>query len=200
MKVERWMSEVYTRLLTTDRVVDALHKLREKSSSYAIVVDDENKFHGFLHRSSIQDVDMEKPIEEYVAFPDFYIFKDSTIEEAALMFLDSKEDHLAVVNQDLQVEGIITLQEILEAFVELSAMDESGTRIVLELADKPGELKRIIDVMANNKVNILSILTVKDESSRTVSIKVSNNDVDSIAGLLEMYEIPYVSITEEEGF
>jgi len=82
----------------------------------------------------------------------------------------------------------------------MAAMDEHGVRINLTLPDKPGELKKIIDVLANNKINILSILTIKDGDSRLVSIKVDSKDAESVASILEIYEIPYESIVEEEGF
>ncbi|MBO8160345.1 MAG: CBS domain-containing protein [Thermosipho sp. (in: Bacteria)] len=200
MNVKKWIITHYPTIKITDTVGDALRKMREYACDYCIVLDEDEKFEGVLYKSSIRDSELDEPVDNYVTFPDFYVVEDSNVEEAALMLIENRDQILPVVNNNAEVVGVLTVQEVLEAFTELSAMDEPGTRIILELPDKPGELKRVIDVLANNKMNILSILTLKDEVKRQVSIKVQCEDPEIIANLLEIYEINYISIIEEEGF
>jgi len=174
--------------------------MRKYACDYCIVVDEDGKFEGLLHKSIIKEVEMDEKVADHVVFPDFYVVEDSTIEEAAMMLIENKETILPVVNSNSEVIGVLTIQEVLEAMTEIAAMDEPGIRINLTLPDRPGELKKVIDVLASNKINILSILTLKDNNNRLVSIKVDSRDAESVAGILEVYEISYESIVEEEGF
>jgi len=200
MKAVRWVNTFFPKVKNTQSISDALHEMRKYSCDYCIVVDEDGKFDGLIHKSVIKEVEMDEQVGKYVIFPDFYIVEDSTIEESAMMLIENKETVLPVVNSNSEVIGVLTIQEALEAMTEMSAMDEHGIRINLTLQDKPGELKKVIDVLANNRINILSILTLKDDNNRLVSIKVDSKDAESVASILEVYEIPYESIVEEEGF
>ncbi|MBO8139707.1 MAG: CBS domain-containing protein [Thermosipho sp. (in: Bacteria)] len=200
MNVKKWVISHFPTIRKSQTVGEALRKMREYACDYCIVLDENDKFEGVLYKSSIRESELDALVDEYVTFPDFYVVEDSNVEEAALMLIENRDQILPVVNNNAEVIGVLTVQEVLEAFTELSAMDEPGTRIILELPDKPGELKRVIDVLANNKMNILSILTLKDDGKRQVSIKVQCEDPETIANLLEIYEINYISIIEEEGF
>jgi acetoin utilization protein AcuB len=200
MNVKKWVISHFPTIKKDQTVGEALRKMREYACDYCIVLDENDKFEGVLYKTSIRESELDEIVDEYVTFPDFYVVEDSNVEEAALMLIENRDQILPVVNNNAEVIGILTVQEVLEAFTELSAMDEPGTRIILELPDKPGELKRVIDVLANNKMNILSILTLKDDGQRQVSIKVQCEDPETIANLLEIYKINYISIIEEEGF
>lgn len=200
MKATRWINTFFPKVGVNQIISDALHEMRKYATDYCVVVDDDGKFEGIVHKSAVKEVSMDERIGDHVVFPDFYVVEDSTIEEAAMMLIENKETILPVVNSNGEVIGVLTIQEVLEAMTELAAMDEPGIRINLALPDRPGELKKVIDVLANNKINILSILTLKDDGSRLVSIKVDSRDAESVAAILELYEIAYESIVEEEGF
>ncbi len=200
MKASRWVSTFFPLVKSNDTVMTALHEMRKYMTDYCIVVDEDNKFDGIIHRNTIKEADLEDKIEDYVVFPDFYVLEDSTIEEAAMMLIENNEKILPVVNSNAEVVGVLSTQEVLEAMTEMSAMDEPGVRVNLVLPDKPGELKKVIDVLANNKLNILSILTIKNGDSRQVSIKLDSKDAESIANILELYDIKYETLVEEEGF
>lgn len=200
MKALRWVNTFFPKVKSSSLISDALHEMRKYACDYCIVVDEDGKFEGLLHKSIIKEVEMDEKVADHVVFPDFYVVEDSTIEEAAMMLIENKETILPVVNSNSEVIGVLTIQEVLEAMTEIAAMDEPGIRINLTLPDRPGELKKVIDVLASNKINILSILTLKDNDNRLVSIKVDSRDAESVAGILEVYEISYESIVEEEGF
>jgi len=80
-------------------------------------------------------------------------------------------------------------------------MDEPGSKISLLLPDVPGSLKKVVNVLADNNMNILSVITIKEgENKRRVVIKVDSKNAEDVAKILEMYEIPYDYVVEEEGF
>lgn len=200
MFAKNWMNTDFPQVRVSATVQEVLSTMRKYRVDYCVVTDEENKFEGLVYKSSLANLQFDNNIGDYVIFPDFYVFEDSYIEEAALTFRESQEACLAVVDNNLTVKGVITLTEILEAFVAITAMDEPGSRILLKLEDKPGQLKNIFDVLAQNKMNVLAVNTVKEDNYRRVSIKVDILDPQEVAKVLDVYSIKYDKIAKEEGF
>ncbi|WP_041081100.1 CBS domain-containing protein [Thermotoga profunda] len=200
MFARNWINTDFPQAKVSATVQEVLSTMRKYRVDYCIVTDEENKFEGLVYKNSLANLQLDSTIGDYVIFPDFYVFEDSYIEEAALTFRESQEACLAVVDSNLVVKGVITLTEILEAFVAITAMDEPGSRILLKLEDKPGQLKRVFDVLAQNKMNVLAVNTVKEDNYRRVSIKVDVLDPEEVAKVLEIYDIKYDKIAKEEGF
>lgn len=200
MFARNWMNTDFPKVSVSATVQEVLSVMRKYRVDYCVVTDEENKFEGLIYKNSLANLQFDSTVGDYVIFPDFYVFEDSYIEEAALTFRESQEACLAVVDNDLTVKGVITLTEILEAFVAITAMDEPGSRILLKLEDKPGQLKNIFDVLAQNKMNVLAVNTVKDNTYRRVSIKVDILDPEEVAKVLNVYGIKYDKIAKEEGF
>lgn len=200
MFAKNWMNTDFPQVRVSANVQEVLAMMRKYRVDYCVVTDEENKFEGLVYKNTLANLQFDSTIGDYVIFPDFYVFEDSYIEEAALTFRESQEACLAVVDNDLIVKGVITLTEILEAFVAVTAMDEAGSRILLRLEDKPGQLKRVFDVLAQNKMNVLAVNTVKDDGYRRVSIKVDTKETEEVAKVLQAYDINYDKIAKEEGF
>jgi acetoin utilization protein AcuB len=198
--VKHWMNTDFPLISVKATVHEALNQMRKYRTDYCVTVDEEGKFTGFVYKNSIANVDFESKVEDYVVFPDFFTYEDSYIEEAALTFRESQERCLAVVDLDMKVKGVITLTEVLEAFVAITAMDEPGIRILLLLQDKPGELKKVLDVFALNNINVLAVNTIKRDGSRSVSIKLDANEPKQIERLLKEHGIQFLKIVKEEGF
>lgn len=200
MFVKHWMNTDFPLISVKATVHEALNQMRKYRTDYCVTVDEEGKFTGFVYKNSIANADFESKVEDYVVFPDFFTYEDSYIEEAALTFRESQERCLAVVDLDMKVKGVITLTEVLEAFVAITAMDEPGIRILLLLQDKPGELKKVLDVFALNNINVLAVNTIKRDGSRSVSIKLDANEPKQIERLLKEHGIQFLKIVKEEGF
>ena len=200
MFVKHWMNTDFPLISVKATVHEALNQMRKYRTDYCVTVDEEGKFTGFVYKNSIANVNFESKVEDYVVFPDFFTYEDSYIEEAALTFRESQERCLAVVDLDMKVKGVITLTEVLEAFVAITAMDEPGIRILLLLQDKPGELKKVLDVFALNNINVLAVNTIKRDGSRSVSIKLDANEPKQIERLLKEHGIQFLKIVKEEGF
>jgi acetoin utilization protein AcuB len=87
---------------------------------------------------------------------------DVPIEEAALIMQRHRIGGLPVVEGE-KVVGIITESDIFEVFVETLGIKEGGTRITLELPQKPGALHEVTGVIKEYGINILSLATFYEE-------------------------------------
>lgn len=200
MRVEYWMTKSAPTIEKGATISEALKVMEDNGLGELAVVDENDRFVGLLNRKDIIELDGEEKAEDHVVLPQFYVHQGDTIESVFLAFMETSEDFVPVVDEDLKVVGMVTLQDVLESMIEITAMDEPGCRISLMLPDIPGELKKIVDTLADNKINILSILTHREDGRRRIVLRVDATNAEDVKKVLEVYGIEYDSIIEEEGF
>ena len=79
------------------------------------------------------------------------------VEEAARLLYQHKIGCLPVVRGGDQLTGIVTDGDILFCFVEMMGMLERGSVLRVEIPDTPGSLVKVLDVVSDHKINIISI-------------------------------------------
>jgi acetoin utilization protein AcuB len=201
MRVMNWITKSAPVLKKGSTIEDALKVMNTYGFSEIIITDDDGHFSGIVSKKDIFNKPKDKIVEECIVLPEFYVHPQDSIETALLAFMEHHGDFVPVVDEDLKVVGMITLQDILESMMEITAMDEPGTKVMVNLPDVPGALKRIIDALAENRMNILSLLTYRrEDGKRSIVIKVDIKDAEAVAGILRDYGIEYEEVIEEEGF
>lgn len=99
------------------------------------------------------------------------------IERAALLMRKHKVGGLPVVEGN-QLAGIITESDIFEVLLKLLGVHQKGTRLTLELEDRPGALAEALDILRKHEVNVRSIVTC-DECRMTPDTGVFVIKIDS---------------------
>ena len=104
---------------------------------------------------------------------------DETIEQAALLMRKHKVGGLPVLEKGKLV-GIITESDIFGVLVEVMGIGRDGTRLTVELEDRPGALAEALDVVKSYEVNVLSVVTCDkcphEEDHVLVVIRVDHYD------------------------
>jgi len=120
------------------------------------------------------------------------ITSDTIIEEAAQLMHDHKIGCLPVV-EDKKLAGLITETDVLALLVDLFGLKMKGTRLTVAIADQPGQMHGILDVIKNHNVNIISIVspTFKVTGKRVAAIRIQTHEYEGIVMELEQrgYEI-----------
>lgn len=88
---------------------------------------------------------------------------DAPIEEAALIMRDNRISALPVIENG-EVVGIITESDIFKAFIEMLGDGKKGLRYTLRIKNTPGEIARIVNLIAEKGINIMSMATFPAES------------------------------------
>jgi len=88
---------------------------------------------------------------------------DAPIEEAALIMKNNKVSALPVI-EDGKVVGIITESDIFRAFIEMLGEGKRGLRYMLRIKNTPGEIAKVVNLMAEKGINIMSMATFLAES------------------------------------
>jgi len=107
--------------------------------------------------------------------------EDTPIEEAARIMADNKIGGLPVM-RDGHVVGIITETDLFKIFLEFMGAREKGVRVTALIDDKPGQLARITNTIAELGGNFIAFgqFTGEDPSNRLVTFKVSGVKKDEI--------------------
>ncbi len=114
-----------------------------------------------------------------------FISPDAYLEEAALMMRDNEIGAIPVV-EDGKLLGIITESDIFDAFIELMGLREPGTRLELELEDKPGMLVRVSEIVWKNGGDISHLAVFHEKRGRaTLVLQLRTTNAEDIVKALK---------------
>ena len=72
---------------------------------------------------------------------------------------------------DLNLVGIITENDVMEILIEVLGMKEKGSRLEVQVDDKPGALADITRIIKESNVNITSVVTdISDQPGKRVVV------------------------------
>jgi acetoin utilization protein AcuB len=75
-----------------------------------------------------------------------------------------------VVDDQGKLKGIISVRDLLRAFINVMGIGEPGTLLGILVENKTGQMKRIVDAISEEKISFGSILVARywDEGKRAV--------------------------------
>lgn len=103
--------------------------------------------------------------------------EDTPIEMAARIMADRKIGGLPVV-RDNQVVGIITETDLFRIFTELLGARFKGTRLTVQLIDRPGSLAALSNAVSSIGGDIISLVTFAGETPANATVVLKVTDVD----------------------
>jgi acetoin utilization protein AcuB len=114
------------------------------------------------------------------------VAEDTPIEEAARIMADNKIGGLPVMRND-HVVGIITETDLFKIFLELMGARETGVRMSVLVLDKPGQLAKLTETIADLNGNIIAFgqFTGEDPSNREVTFKVAGPGAEQLKSQIE---------------
>lgn len=102
-----------------------------------------------------------------------------TIQDALLKIQREKVGAFPVVNDQGILKGILSVRDLLRAFINVMGIGEPGTLIGIIVEEKVGQLKRIVDVITQENISCGSVLVARywDEGKRAVFVYLLTNNV-----------------------
>lgn len=88
------------------------------------------------------------------------------VEDAAATFYEHHISCLPVV-QNGKVIGLVTETDVLHTFVELTGVNQPGSRVEVRVENRAGVLYEILHVMHHRRVNVQSVLVYPDRTAAT---------------------------------
>jgi acetoin utilization protein AcuB len=206
MFVADWMTKHVITAGPEDSVSHAMHLMRDKGIKHLPVLKD-GKLVGVLSDRDIRAYAPSKATSLDVYEVNYLLAKakvkeamgktlttttpDTPVEEAALTMLEGNIGCLPVLEGEVLV-GIISDRDIFRALVDITGVRHRGHRVCLTVADRPGSIREVTDLIRGHGFSLQGILTSYEKvphGSRRVVIRTSTaGDFEGMsAGLKKAY-------------
>lgn len=125
---------------------------------------------------------------------------DMLIEDAASLMKSSGVDSLPIV-EGKKLVGILTRTDILEAFLDLTGINDVGTRISLQTENEPGILANIAGIIKNHNINIIHVANynhIGEHDENEIVIRLATLDIGDLIQSLEAEGYKVLSLRTNE--
>lgn len=102
-----------------------------------------------------------------------------TIQDALLMIQKEKVGAFPVVDEEGKLKGILSVRDLLRAFINVLGIGQPGTLVGIEVEEKVGQMKKIVDAITEENISFGSVLVARtwDEGKRAVFPYLLTNNV-----------------------
>jgi acetoin utilization protein AcuB len=84
-----------------------------------------------------------------------------TLQDALLVIQDARVGALPVVDENGILSGIISVRDLLRAFINVLGIGEPGTLLCILAEEKVGQLKKIVDAITAENISFGSVLVAR---------------------------------------
>jgi len=196
-----------SKVITTHPEAD-IFDAKEKMDAYHVrhlpVIDDDNTVIGIVTDRDIRSAlpsqllhfsgnkEERRALSEYkvkdiMTQNPLTVSPNETIQDALLLIQKNLIGALPVVDENRMLKGIISVRDILRAFINVMGIDEPGVLLCIIVDQKVGEIKKIVDAVSDENILLGSILVAKylDENKRAVFPYLLTQDVSRLKLKLE---------------
>lgn len=182
------ISEVIPFLRTSDTGMKALTWMEIFRISHLPIVNNEELL-GLISDTDIYDLNMaDEAIGNHnLSLIRPYVFDNQHVYEVIETVSRLKLTVVPVLDEKKRYLGVITLFELLEQFAKLTALQQPGAIIVLEMHQRDYSLSQIAQIVESNDIRILSMYIEPQNDSMRIDVIIKLNK-DELSGLLQTFE------------
>jgi acetoin utilization protein AcuB len=105
-----------------------------------------------------------------------------TIQDALLLIQKKKVGAFPVVDDAGKLRGILSVRDLLRAFINVLGFGQPGTLLGIEVEDKVGQMKKIVDAITEENISLGSVLVAQtwEEGNRAVFPYLLTNTVAKV--------------------
>ena len=189
MKVKNWMAKDIITISPQASISDAIKLMHRHSIRHLPVVEDDSMqglvtesnlrqyfFPSMVHELSISDVMIVNPI---------IVNPDASIDSAAQLIYKYKIGGLPVLEKR-RLTGILTVTDILAAFIELFGLLKESSRLDIILSDRGGTLDDVLRLIREMGGRVISVgLEALTSKKKIYYIRLEKDDLSPIVQALE---------------
>ncbi len=182
MLAKNLISDVVPGLKTSDTGVQALNWMEIFRVKHLPIVN-HKQFLGLISDQDIYDLnDPEEPVGNHgLSLQRPFVGQNQHIYEVIELLSRLKLTLVPVLNDDKQFLGVITQDDLIREFANLSAMQHPGGILVLEMDNKDYLLTEISNIVEENNAKILSLYVSSEENTQRMSVTLKINTIDLTA-------------------
>jgi len=201
MHVKKRMVRKLITIPPQTNILNALKVMRDNSIRHLPVVDGGNLVgfvtEGDLRQASLLSMVDKVSIEDVMIKNPVTIAPDASIEEAAKLIYSHKIGGLPVV-KGKKLVGIITIVDILQAFIQLMGILKSSSRLDLVLGENPRAFEEVSSIFQEHRAEIISVgmSNHKDRKKRIYYFRLEKCPLQPIVDSLKNKGYQVLSVTE----
>lgn len=159
-------------------LLEARQLLKKHGIRHLPVVDGEGKLVGIITDRDIRSAlpaeffSQEEKLVDYVPYEQLTVAQamthnpatispENTIEDALLLIQKLRVGAFPVVDRENRAVGILSVRDLLRAFINVLGIEEPGTLLCLKVEDKLGQMKKIVDAITEENISFGSILVAR---------------------------------------
>lgn len=203
MLARELISDVITALKTSDTGTKALSWMEVFRVRHLPVVN-QRDFLGLISDADIFDLNNpDEPVGNHeLSLQKPYVNEEQHIYEVIELLSRLKLTLVPVLDHQKQYRGVITMEDLTRRFASLSAMQQPGGIIELEINPLDYSLSEISQIVEGNNGRILSLYVANTDDNKMlrVTLKINLTDLTSIMATFNRYNYSVVSshMSEED--
>ena len=162
------------------------------------------KYVGMIAEYDILDSNYaEKSFAEYDwTEKQVFVHYNTHIYDVVKIINDNHLSLIAVLDEDDEYLGVISLQNLLDYFAEVNAMKERGGIIILEMNVNDYSLSEIAQIVESHNAKILSMYVTTNTLSTKmdVTIKINKTELRRIIATFERYSYTIKASYQENSY
>jgi len=183
MLVKKWMSKNVISVQANDSVIKAQLLLKEHNINRLPVME-KGMLVGIVTDRGLRILPSETlRVKNIMTKNPVTVSWNYTIGEAAEILLQHNISGAPVVDEDGHIIGIITKGDLFKVLVPLTGIGKRGIQFALQVADRPGAIKEITDLIREYGGRLMSTLTSHEdvhEGYLEVYIRIHGMDRDRL--------------------
>jgi acetoin utilization protein AcuB len=110
-----------------------------------------------------------------------------TLQDALLLIEKKKVGAIPVVDDDNKLVGILSVRDLLRAFINVLGIGQPGTLLCILMEEKVGQLKKIVDIITEENISFGSVLVARywEKGKRAVFPYLLSNNVARVKRRLQ---------------
>ena len=176
---------------TSDSIQKVLDRMIEFRVRHLPIVNEE-QFLGLIDENDmLPETDYQTQIGALaLSLVNPYVLEDQHIYDVIWTFCERQLTVVPVLDAKKNYLGLISINSLTKYFAGLTAVDQPGGIIVLEINNKNNSLAHMAQIVESDNAQILSsyIRTFPDSTRMEVTLKVNKQDISAIIATFLRYE------------
>jgi len=190
MIAKELISDVVVPVKTSDTGEYALREMQIFKVSHLPIVNNK-QFLGLISENDIFDLnETSEPLGNHkLSLMSPYVKENQHVYEVIELVSSKHISLIPVLDNDNNYLGSIILQDLLQAFARITAVDKQGSIIVLEMNLNDFALSEISQIVEGNDCKIISLYVTSNEDSTKleVTLKINKTDINPIIQSFNRY-------------
>jgi CBS domain-containing protein len=185
------IADVIPPVNTSDSIQKVIDRMIEFRVRHLPIVNEEQFLGLIAEDDMIEETDYQTPIGALaLSLVNPYVLEDQHVYDVIRMFYERQLTVIPVLDVKKNYLGLISINALTEYFAGLTAVDQPGGIIVLEIGNKNNSLAHMSQIVESDNAQILSsyVRTFPDSTRMEVTLKVNKQDISAIIATFMRYE------------